>query len=219
MTLVKDNLHEIFHIPELKPKPDLVQPDRAVSVVSYPPLGQVTRVTTEDVSFFAVLDAHESLGSKPWEVSLWYSTSPAGSETWLEHSLSPSGPGQLLSTLQSVDGSTRIHFSGTISVGSSLRFTLKFRPGPDHEWRWIRDERGVDDGIIINTANAQQKESQGDLPHLIRDLNPDLKWKPLMSQSPRTSLWTLEAAVEAASEDCSAIADIPLGIPWGNYLR
>jgi hypothetical protein len=100
-----------------------------------------------------------------------------------------------------------------------LNFTVKFRQGPDHEWLWIHKELGVEDGIVVVEKKPTAEGDSDDLPDLIQDLNPDLKWKSHASQSPATRLWSIESGIDAAKEHESTYADVPLGVPWGQYLR
>lgn len=206
-------------IPRQKPPPDPLPQDVMVSVSTYPPLGQVTQLKSEAVSFVAVLEAPQGQGSEPWEVAIWHSVASGKDPEWTEHGLTPSGEDQVPSTLQPIGDAPRLYFAGTLSVQTSLNFTVKFRPGPGHPWRWIRDEQGMGDGIIVINDDLDQKDTESDLPDLIPDLNPDLKWKSLMSQCPGTRLWDIEAAAPASQNDESAVVDIPLGTPWGSFLR
>lgn len=207
-------------IPKQRPPPE-PQPENVTmaSVSSFPPLGQVTQLKNGDVEFIAVLEVPESDGSSPWEVALWHSKASDEGEEWVEHRLSPSGPDAVPSTLQAATGNSRLYFGGKLTIESNLKFTVKFRAGPDQEWRWIRDETGMGDGIVIVNDNLDQKDTETGLPDLIQGFNPDLKWQSHLSQCPGTRLWSVEAPVDAAKDEDSTIVDVPLGVPWGGFLR
>lgn len=215
------DVFQAVFIPKQKPPPDPVSPDMMASVSTYPPLGQVTQLKSGDLSFVAVLEVPESRGNDPWEVALWHSgtSGQEQEQEWTEHGLAPSGQDQAPSAVQASNDTSRLYFAGKLSVQSLLNFTVKFRPGPDQPWRWIRDEMSMGDGSIVINDGLDENDAKTDLPDLIQDLNPDLKWKSLMSQCPGTRLWHIEAPVAASQNDQSAIADIPLGIPWGGFLR
>lgn len=190
-----------------------------VSVSMYPPLGQVTQLKTGGVSFVAVLEVDKSHASSPWEVALWSSDNSAQSQEWVEHRLDLTDARRTPLNLQAAHTLSRLYFSRKFSIKSSLKFTVKFRSGPDQEWRWVRDEAGMGDGIVIINDNLDKRDTETGLPDLIHGLNPAFKWKALTSQSPSTRLWSIEAPVDAAEGEVSKIVDLPLGVPWGQFLR
>lgn len=190
-----------------------------MSLSSYPPLGQVTQTSEEEVLFYAILEIPSALVAGLWQVAVWHSEGDAGC-TWAETILSRIGDGDEPSSLQLTDGtSTRLCFKARIPVRSSLRFTLKFRDAPERAWRWIRDEQGMDDGIVLSTAEAAQWHIIDRPEDIIAHLNPCLRIRPELSQSPGTQLWTFETTVDAANGDESSFTDIELGMPWGTFLR
>ncbi len=75
------------------------------------------------------------------------------------------------------------------------------------------------DGVVVINDSLDKKDTHSKLPDLIRGLNPDFKWKSLTSQSPSTRLWSIEAPVDAAQGEESRVVDLPLGVPWGGFLR
>ncbi|XP_044719965.1 raffinose synthase or seed imbibition protein sip1 domain-containing protein [Hirsutella rhossiliensis] len=97
-----------------------------------------------------------------------------------------------------------------------MQFTFKFRNGKDDSWRWIRDESGLNDGLVVATSSSSTSEV---LPSLIPDLNDDWKVSSHASHSPLTQLWSLEVAIPPATSEESAFADTAIGTPWGSYLR
>ncbi|KAI0877836.1 raffinose synthase Sip1 [Hypoxylon argillaceum] len=183
---------------------------------TFPPLGRVSQVKTRVVSFSVVLEAADHDVEKPWEVCLWHSS---GEQPW-EETILPPTPSTEAPTLLRLDNlnHTSTLYSAALPVISSLRFTLKYRSSPTQPWIWARDGLGVDDGFIILNVEAQCPLTD-DLSNIIRGLNPELKVRSVTSQTPRTQLWTIEAAVAPAKNDVSAYADVELGIPWGGFVR
>jgi hypothetical protein len=210
---------DIYHIPRSKSPPDPMSDSMRVSVSTYPPLGQVTQLKTNIVSFVAVLETYEGLADEAWEVSLWHSGSDVGRDCWVEAALTPSRD-EIPSTLSALpDGRTRLYFTTRISVPKSLAFTARFRSASDQDWIWARDSQGTGDGtVIINHGSALEGISE-ELKDLIKDLNPELRVKKIPSQAPRTKLWLVEASVNAAEGDISRFVSTSLGTPWGTFLR
>ncbi|TGJ87670.1 hypothetical protein E0Z10_g1139 [Xylaria hypoxylon] len=187
-----------------------------VGLHSFPPLGQVSQVKGQVVSFSAVLEVVGHDAEKPWQICLWYSY---GEQPWEETTLSLASRSESPVFLQ-LDSSdhTRLFFTTVLPIISPLRFTLKYRSNPTQPWIWARDELAVDDGLIILNTDDQHTLT-GDLSNIIRGLNPELNVRSVASQTPRTQLWTIEAAVAPASDGVSAYADVELGIPWGGFVR
>ena len=211
-------------------------PTMAVFIATYPPLGQVTSLQDSAVTVHAVLDVPLELAEAPWQLALWHTDSSQGE--WTETQLLPSPPDARPTDLHRANAAlSRLYFKAKLAVRASLTFTVKYRQGADEsEWLWTRNEQGSDDGVVVvdqkptrdGDAEDLPDESEWlwvrngnseDLPDLIHDLNPDLKWRAHMSQTPGTRLWSIEAGVEGAKGDKSSYADVPLGIPWGSFLR
>ncbi|KAH6853927.1 glycoside hydrolase superfamily [Chaetomium sp. MPI-CAGE-AT-0009] len=188
-------------------------------ISTYPPLGQVTQLEDGDVTFHAVLEIPSELKAEPWQLAFWYLNGD-GSE-WIEVEGIPSQLDAQPTDLHEPVGSTaRLYFTAKLAIHSSLNFTVKFRQrNRDEEWRWARDEQHSDDGVVVINLKPTHEGDPEELPDLIRNLNPDLKWKSHMSQAPRTRLWSIEAGVEGAKEHESTFHQTPVGIPWGRFLR
>ncbi|KAJ4314442.1 hypothetical protein N0V84_008905 [Fusarium piperis] len=206
---------QAVYITKQKPAPPPVPESMKAVLQSYPPLGQVTPVQGQDITLTAVLEIPKSRATEAWEISLWHSLD--GSD-WNDAHLSLVEDALAPQTLQSIPESvSRFHFTSSLSFDASVRFTLKFRHSPDVDWRWIRDEQGLDDGLIVNTT---ARVSSNDLSDLIPDLNSgDWAIKSCLSQSPRTSLWSLETVIPPAKGDDSSYRDIGIGTPWGSFAR
>ncbi|KAJ3555383.1 hypothetical protein NPX13_g10365 [Xylaria arbuscula] len=187
-----------------------------VGLCTFPPLGRVSQVKRQAISFSAVLEADDHEPEQPWEICLWYSS---GEQPWAEATMSLTEGSNSPNFLQ-LDNSRRPRFCYTaeLPLTSTLRFTIKYRSGPAQSWSWARDELGVDDGLVILNAENQHT-LDGDLSHIIKGLNPELKVRAVASQTPRTQLWTIEAVVGPSNDGISANLDVELGTPWGDFVR
>jgi len=191
----------------------------AVVVSCYPPAGQVTQAPGGRTTFYVVLEIEPSQATQPWQVALWHSRGTEG-HGWEETSLLSCEDANGALGIQTPTNGPHVslYFKTEVDVQPSLRFTVKFREAEHQSWRWVRDEQGVDDGIVISTTAGlgSVEENLGDI---IKDLNPALKIKSHVSQSPRTQLWTIETTVKGADGYYSSLEDIDLGRPWGDFLR
>ncbi|KAL2129449.1 hypothetical protein VTI74DRAFT_7789 [Chaetomium olivicolor] len=187
-------------------------------VAAYPPLGQVTQLQDPNVEFYVVLEVPKELAEESWQLSLWHSTLEGGE--WTETLVLPVTSNIRPADLHEASGErARLYFTAKLTVESSLNFTVKFRLASGQEWRWVRDEQGVDDGLVVISSKSIHDGDTEGLPDLIKDLNPDLKVESHASQTPKTRLWSLEAAVDGAKDDKSTFVEVPLGLPWGGFLR
>ena len=98
---------------------------------------------------------------------------------------------------------------------SQQYFTVKFRNGSDQSWKWLKDHQGTQDGIVMLKTITSQDAISPNLEDYVQHLNPVLQWKNYRSQSPGTTLWSVEAPLEAADGEKSNIEDIKFGLPWG----
>ncbi|KKY29813.1 putative glycoside hydrolase family 36 protein [Diaporthe ampelina] len=203
----------VYHVPKQK-KPPASLDKMGAAISLWPPLGQVTQVQKGNIGFVALLEVPADQANQTWEVALWHS---AGGD-WSEAILSPAE--RTPSTLQPLnDSSSRAWFQGAVPVKHLLHFTVKYRSGPEQEWRWIRDEHGVGDGTVILSSNQTTEALSDDFGNILKGYNPSITVKPCQSQCPGTRLWTLEASVEGAKGEDSTFADLNLGLPWGGFLR
>lgn len=210
------NTYRTLHILPQKPSPAPVSDDMKAVIQSSPPLGQITQVKGGNIVFTVVLQVPSSRQDEPWQVALWHSSDDAEwSEALLEVASEAVSPRNIQSAS---DQLAYLFYTATLEVHRSLQFTLKFRHGEQEPWRWTRDELGMGDGhVFVDCTPASQLSP--DISQLIKDLNPAWQSKSLLSQAPRTRLWSLTTEVAAAVDDHSTIDDIPIGVPWGQYLR
>ncbi len=215
------DVFQAVYIPKQRPAPEAVAPEMAAYIAVYPPLEQVTQLQDPRVTFTAVLEVPESLVKEPWQLSLWHSgTDGTEGGEWTEAVFEPSNSGQHPTIVNDSEKAvSRLYFTIELTIESSLSFTVKFRQSPNHSWRWIREEQRLGDGlVIIGQAQVQDGETDN-LADLIHGLNPDVTWKPHMSQCPNTRLWSITARIKGATDENSTFVDIPLGIPWGKFIR
>ncbi|KAK4144385.1 putative galactinol--sucrose galactosyltransferase 6 [Dichotomopilus funicola] len=189
-----------------------------VFIATYPPLGQVTQLSCRDVTFQAVLEVPTE-DPQEWQLALWYS--PGNNSEWMEVELVPvNSDTHPIKLHDPVDKTTRQVFSAQLSIPVSAAFTVKFRQQTKGEkWRWVRNEQGVDDGVVIIDQKPTDESDPEDLPDLIHRFNPDLKWESQLSQSPGTRLWSIEVAVPKAGDGDSAYVETEIGDPWGQFVR
>lgn len=218
-------------IPAQKGAPPPQPASMAANLSSYPPLGQVTKLRSGRVSVVALLEVPASRASEAWQVSLWHSQDGGD---WQEVDLQPVAPEEERSVAaflqEGEPGLVGRYFStaaAPLEVERSVHFTLKFRAGDAAEWRWIRDEKDLHDGVLVVAASDGSTSLAGvdtegvdeDLGGIIKNLNASLVVRREASQSPGTKLWSIKAPVPAAKGEDSTYADVELGIPWGGFLR
>jgi hypothetical protein len=207
------DIFQAIYIPKQKPPAPLPAIMKARLQV-YPPLGQVTCVEQGHLRLVAVLELSHSTSKETWDVSLWNSKDD---KEWADIGLTPLADEATPVDLQATSNSrSRFYFSATLDFESSLRFTLRFRQRGSETWRWIRDEVGLDDGVVVyKPAQEVPKEIQS----LVTDLNPEWRVSACESESPQTRLWSLDVAVPKASGDDSSITNVDVGVPWGSFIR
>lgn len=204
------------YIPKQTPRKAYSLESMKAVISSHPPLGQVSLVEGTPTTFLIMLETHKSHASEMWEVLLWYSH---GGE-WQGQELKPvNESADLPSVFQESIETSHLYFTTVVEVVSPMSFTVKFRLAPDQPWRWVNDQQGTLDGVVLSKSSIPRSNIE-DLGDLIKDLNPIVKANKAISQSPDTSVWSVTAPVEAANGDKSAVVNIKLGLPWaGKILR
>lgn len=190
--------------------------DMGIVAATYPPLGQVTLVPTSEAILTAVLKVPSTEALESWEASIWHSTD--GSE-WAEAQASPLPAYKIPPFLQQESPAvTLLYFSVKFVVTGTCSFTLKFRSAQYEPWQWIRDETGIGDGTII-VQGPPPASSLDDIKDVLKNLSPEWNVSHKESQAPRTNLWSLGTKVAAAKGETSSVDVIPLGLPWGGFLK
>jgi hypothetical protein len=212
--------NEVFqaqYIPKQKGPPASDHPSMKAYISTYPALGQVTQIDKGTAVFTALLEVDESRALDSWQISLWHSEG----KKWQEVPMDPLRNVEAHPTvLQSTNASsgpalTRLYFTTPLAIHLPTNFTIKFRGGVDKPWKWVKDHQGTTDGIVMLKSVTSEDAISSDLGQYIEGLNPTLKSKNYRSQSPGTTLWSVEASVEAVDGEKSIIKDIKFGLPWG----
>ncbi|KAI1342784.1 raffinose synthase Sip1 [Xylariaceae sp. FL0016] len=185
------------------------------SLIVYPPLGQVTQVRSECITFTVVFDGPHLDEHSPWEVALWYSSDD---RDWAETSLTPVSEVDRPISLGHPYPSANT-FRVAVNSTALVKYTVKFRVVQDQSWRWARDETGLGDGLVIVNMETNPHRWSESLSDIIHGLNPDLRVMSVVSQAPRTRLWTVKADVDPADEHHSAYSEVQLGVPFGAFVR
>lgn len=204
-------------IPKQKAPPASDDPSMKAYICTYPPLGQVTQIDKTTTVFTALLEVDDSRASDPWQLSLWHSEG----KQWQEVPMEPlrtvdAYPTTLQSSkVSSEPALTRLYFTTPLAIHLPINFTIKFRGGADQSWKWVKDHQGTADGTVMLKSVTSQDAISSDLGDFVQGLNPILKSKNYRSQSPGTTLWSVETSVEAADGENSRIQNIKFGKPWG----
>jgi hypothetical protein len=218
--------NEVFqakYIPQQKGPPASDAPSMKAYISTYPGLGQVSQIDKSTSVFTALLEVDESRATDPWQVSLWHSE---GKE-WREVPMDPlrnatAHPKSL--QFSKFDSGAKLHclyFTTPLAIHLPTSFTIKFRNGDDQSWKWVKDHQGGQDGIVMLKTVTSQNDFSSKLEDYVPGLNPVLSSKNYRSQSPGTTLWSVEAPIEPADGEKSTIKDIKFGVPWGqgNFSR
>jgi len=210
--------NEVFqaqYIPKQKGPPASDAPSMKAYISTFPALGQVTQIDQNTSIFTALLEVDESRINDAWQVSLWHSE---GKE-WREVPMDPlrnvsSHPTSLQSSKNS-SSLHKIYFTTPLAIHLPTNFTIKFKNGSDQSWKWVKDHQGTQDGMVMLKTTTSQESISSKLGDYVADLNPILQSKNYRSQSPGTTLWSVEAPIEAANGEDSTFRDIKFGVPWG----
>lgn len=184
-------------------------------VQSYPPLGQVTVVQDSTVVLTSVLEISNSRAEEEWDVALWISVD---SGRWSEIRLTRLGHGAEPPVLsKKPQSSSFLYFRCSFSLHKFANFTFKFRRASDESWKWVREEKGLNDGIIILSTSPTSPPD--DSRPCIPDLDTEWSISSHVSQSPGTQLWSLSCSLPASVGKNSTFRDITIGTPWGSFIR
>ena len=208
--------NEVFqaqYIPKQKGPPSTSHPSMKAYISTYPALGQVTQITKGLSVFTALLEVDASRASDPWNISLWHSDGGEWREVPMDPLLNEKSRPTELQVPES--GMTRLYFTTPLAIHLPTNFTVKFRSSPSQPWKWVKDHQGTQDGVVMLKTVTSQEAISSELSDYIQGLNPVLKSKNYRSQTPGTTLWTVEAPVEAAQGETSTFKDIKFGLPWG----
>lgn len=218
--------NEVFqakYIPKQKGPPASDAASMKAYISTHPPLGQVTQIGQSTSVFTALLEVDESRATDAWQVSLWHSEGKEWRECPMDPVRNLSAHPTTLQASKPAFGSPlhRLYFTTPLAIHLPTNFTFKFRNGSDQSWKWVKDHQGTQDGIVMLHSVTSQDAISSNLEDYIEGLNPVLHSKNCRSQSPDTTLWSVEATIEPAAGEKSTIKDIKFGLPWGQgkFLR
>lgn len=217
--------NEVFqakYIPKQKELLASDHPSQKVFISTYPPLGQAIQISKNTSVFTAVLKVDDDAVSKPWQVSLLIRG--LGEED-KEHEYpmdrieqTSSQPWSLYTPqIPSKGASQHLYFTASPVIPDGVgptTYNVNFRSGPDEPWVGVLGHQGSNYGVLVTDTPIQETGSKT-LAHYVSDLNSALKVVEHRSQSPSTTLWSVEASIEAADGEKSRIKDIKFGLPWG----
>ncbi|KAG4439088.1 hypothetical protein IFR05_005430 [Cadophora sp. M221] len=212
--------NEVFqaqYIPKQKAPPASDDPSMFAYISTYPALGQVSQIQKHTTVFTALLQVDQSRASDSWQVSLWHTEGKEWREVPMEPVIKAAAfPSELqASGVTPGNGQARLYFTTPLAIHLPTNFTIKFRAGPNESWKWVKDHQGTTDGVVMLNTVTSQDAISSELGEYITGLNPTLKSKNYRSQSPGTTLWSVEAPIEGADGEKSTIKDIKFGLPWG----
>jgi len=188
-----------------------------VRFASYPAAAQVTIVKDEVIKFRVVLDVPESHAAQPWQIVLWHC--PAAGE-WCETQFARENDNSQPTSLHGFKSShVRLCYTAGLRTDNVRNFTIKYRSQFNEPWRWIRDEHGLGNGVVLQQLPSSRDSEHDALGDIIIGLNPHLTVKSAMSQSPGTRLWEVKGQIDGAVNDRSANVVLELGRPWQSLQR
>jgi hypothetical protein len=203
------------YIPKQKGPPSSDSPSMKAYISTFPALGQVTQIDQITRTFTALLEIDECRSKDPWQVSLWHSESGVWHEVPMKQLMETSFQPTSLQTSKTGSNLHKIYFTTDLPRRLPTSFTIKFRSSADQSWKWVKDHQGIEDGTIIPKTITSQDAISSSLPDYVQDLNPILKSENHQSQSPGTTLWSVELPIGAADGEKPKIKDVPFGVPWG----
>ena len=210
--------NEVFqakYIPKQKGPPAPNSPSMKAFISTFPSLGQVTVIDQSTRAFTAVLEVDEARANEPWQVSLWHSASGEWHEDPMERVELATLRPTTLQVFKSTSNMCRIYFRTALPGRLPLTFTVKFRNGDDQSWKWAKDHQGAEDGLVVLKTVTSQVEMPSNLRDYVEDLNPILEFTNHRSQSPGTTVWSVNLPIEAAEGVDPTIKDVRFGVPWG----
>ena len=174
-----------------------------------------SKICASTQAFTAALEVDEGRANEPWQVSLWHSENAAWREVSMERIDRTAPQPTTLQVCKSYSNLHKIYFRTALPTQLPMHFTVKFRNGTDQSWKWVKDHQGAEDGLIMLKTVTSQNATSRSLKDYVEDLNPILKVGSHLSQSPGTTVWSVDLPIEAAEGEKPAIKDVKFGAPWG----
>jgi hypothetical protein len=185
-------------------------------ISTFPALGQVTQIDHNTSVFTALLEVDETRTADPWQLSLWHSEGSDWREVPMDQVIKPSSYPTSLQSPKLASGLHQLYFTTPLAIHLPTNFTIKFRNGPGQSWKWVKDHQGTADGVVMLKTVTSKDAISSKLEDYVENLNPILQAKNHMSQSPGTTIWSVEASIDPADGENSNTKDIKFGTPWGS---
>jgi len=212
---------DIHQIPAQSDLPDASESTSSdIRLTVFPPLNQATIIPRDQhsVKFKIVLDktASKSTSSEAAaQVSIWHNHD--GEHNWAELPLTSSSDDEKVLVLdgsKSAVAANHVYtaeLTGLPKHGHVVSFTAKYRADSTHEWMWIKDSSGIQDGTLHYQTTDYAKHSSYDLKHWFSDISPDIQIDVERPETDNTFLYSLTSPVSAAAGDDSAWQHHQLG--------
>lgn len=211
-----NELFQAIYIPKQKAPPASDAPIMKANISTFPPLGRVTQIDQNISVFTAILEVDEARAAEKWQISLWHSEGKEWHEVPMDPVVKPSAYPTSLGVSKAADSNLRkLYFTTPLAIHLPTTFTIKFRNASDQSWKWVKDYQGIEDGVVMLKTVTSTAAISASLADYIPDLNPKAQVKSHYSQSPGTTLWSVELPIKAAKGEKSNLEDIKFGLPWG----
>ncbi|KAH8196756.1 hypothetical protein TruAng_009075 [Truncatella angustata] len=183
-------------------------------IFSYPPLGQVTKVTVPEVSFTCVLNLDLQCMTGDWQVLLRYTS--IGSDTWQEDILTRSERHILKSQGQKDPTRIQLSFETKILITAAIRFETRARHGSKGAWITALGDSKLDSIVTLADVTDSRNQKLLDINDYISDLNPELRSRLLGNDlKSNVTSWIVEVPVEAAQGEAAHMTQVMFGKPFG----
>jgi hypothetical protein len=210
-----NELFQAIYIPKQKGPPTSDSPSMRAYISTFPALGQVTQIDQNTTVFTALLEVDESRASDNWQISLWHSEGKEWREVPMDLLKNSSAYPTALQSSKITSNLCKLYFTTPLAIHLPTTFAIKFKNGNDKSWKWVKEHQGTPDGIVMLKSITSRNAISDKLSDYIENLNPAVQTKHVESQSPGTTLWSVELPVKGADGDKSNIEDIKFGLPWG----
>lgn len=165
-----------------------------------------------------VIESSVAFPKQSWEVDIWHNIArPEWTALRLEEYQGPIAP--LMSSQKSQYHSYRHVLSQEIALpnsGGHSQFTVRFRPGPDTDWRWANEQQHSSDGELIFAPRVTFQGldvPEDQLSKYFNHLSPEIDIEPRKSEAPGSVLWRLSGEIDPARNGKSSSRILPLGVP------
>lgn len=209
-------INSLKYIPKQKHAPPSSSASMLAYISTFPALGQVTQIDHSTSVFTALLEVDESRVNDPWQLSLWHTEGQEWREVPMDACLKASSHPTCLQSPKGHSELRKLYFTTPLAIHRPTNFTIKFRNGDEASWKWVKDHQGTTDGIVMLKTVTSKDNISINLGDYVEGLNPELQSKNRMSQTPGTTVWSVETSVEPASGTESSFENIEFGMPWGS---